>query len=61
MKEQLSVQDFSRMEKRRKAMELDVMIHWDFAHNDGEDAAALDSAKKMVEAFPALRQSGAGL
>ena len=61
MKEQLSVQDFSRMEKRRKAMELDVMIHWDFAHNDGENPAALDIAKKMVEAFPALRKSGAGL
>ena len=61
MKEQLSIQDFSRMEKRRKAMEVDIMIHWDFAHDDGEDPASLDMAKKMVEGFPTLRKSGAGL
>ena len=44
MKEPVSIQDFSRMEKRRKAMELDLMIHWDFAHDDGEDPAALGLA-----------------
>ena len=61
MKEQLSILDFSRMEKRRKSMELDVMAHWDFAHNDGENPAALDMARKMVENFPALRKNGTGL
>ena len=40
MKEQLNVKDFSRMQKRRKAMELDVMIHWDFEHDNGEDPRA---------------------
>ena len=49
------------MEKRRKAMELDLMIHWDFAHDDGEDPAALGLARKMVEGFPTLRKSGTGL
>ena len=61
MKEPVSIQDFSRMEKRRKAMELDLMIHWDFAHDDGEDPAALGLARKMVEGFPTLRKSGTGL
>ena len=61
MNAKLSIRDFSRMEKRRKAMELDVMIHWDFAHNDGSDPATLDMAKKMVDSFPALRKNGTGL
>ena len=49
------------MAKRRKAMELDIMIHWDFAHDDGENPAVLDMAKKMVEGFPTLRKNGTGL
>ena len=61
MNAKLSIRDFSRMEKRRKAMELDVMIHWDFAHNDGSDPATLDMAKKMVDSFPTLRKNGTGL
>ena len=43
MKEQLNVKDFSRMQKRRKAMELDVMIHWDFEHDNGEDPRAREA------------------
>ena len=49
------------MAKRRKAMELDIMTHWDFAHDDGENPAVLDMAKKMVEGFPTLRKNGTGL
>ena len=47
MKEQLNVKDFSRMQKRRKAMELDVMIHWDFEHDNGEDPRARELAMTM--------------
>ena len=47
MKEQLNVKDFSRMQKRRKAMELDVMIHWDFEHDNGEDPRAWELAMTM--------------
>ena len=61
MKEQLNVKDFSRMQKRRKAMELDVMIHWDFEHDNGEDPRARELAMTMVEQFPALRKNGTGL
>ena len=61
MKEKLDVKDFSRMQKRRKAMELDVMIRWDFEHDNGEDPRALELATSMVERFPALRRNGTGL
>ena len=61
MKKQLNVKDFSRMQKRRKAMELDVMIHWDFEHDNGEDPRARELAMTMVEQFPALRKNGTGL
>lgn len=61
MNEQLSVRDFARMEKRRKAMELDIMIRWDFEHDNGEDPDALRLARTMVGRFPALRKNGTGL
>jgi DNA replication protein DnaC len=61
MKQQLSIQDFSRQEKRRKALELETMIHCDFVHDNGENPAARELAQRIVQHFPALRQNGTGL
>ena len=58
MKEQLNVKDFSRMQKRRKAMELDVMIHWDFEHDNGEDPRARELAMTAAEIVNALTDRG---
>ena len=61
MKQTLSVKEYSRLEKRRKAMERDHMIEWDFEHDNGENPKALEVAKKFVDEFPTLRQNGTGL
>ena len=49
------------MEKRRRAMELEPMIRCDFVHDDGENPEARETAQKLVDNFPDLRENGTGL
>ena len=61
MKQKLTTLDLARLNKRRSAIEQEMMCQWDFAHDANDNPAATDKARRYVENFPILRKSGAGL
>ena len=61
MSKKKSVEEIIQWERRFCALRLEKMCQWDFAHDNGQNPAITDKAKKYVKNFEELRKEGAGL
>ena len=61
MKQKLSIAELVKREKRCRALGLDLMCDWDFAHDNGENPDGTRCARNFVEHFENFRKRGAGL
>lgn len=61
MTELSKLQQVIKREKRRRAMHLDILCDYDFAHDNGENPAAIQCAKNYADNFDSFARDGAGL
>ena len=57
----MKIKQIIKRERRRRALGLDLMCDWDFAHDNGENPLATRYATNFVEHFAHFKKRGAGL
>ena len=58
MTQNTEIQDYVKANRRCKAFGLREMGTWDFDHDNGENPAATDVAKRYTEKFPVMQKFG---